>query len=93
MTAIESPYRSVGEKGTISYSGNVLLGRGGYGSVHPGSFNGCKVAVKRILLIDCVDEEPKFILPIGLEHENVLKILEVDEDNDFRFPIHALIDV
>jgi hypothetical protein len=35
---------SVGEKG-ISYSGKEedLLGRGGYGSVHPGSFNGLKV--------------------------------------------------
>ncbi len=88
---IESPYRSVGEKGTISYSGNVLLGRGGYIRVHPGSFNGCNVAVKRILLIDCVGEEREIKLQLKLNHENVVKILEVDKDNDFRFSIHVIV--
>ncbi len=90
MTAIESPYRSVGEKGIINYAGKLLLGRGGYGSVHPGSLNGREVAVKRIQLIDCVGEEREIKLQVGLDHDNVVKILEVDKDDIFRFSLTSL---
>ena len=62
-----------------------LLGNGSFGIVYEGSFDGNPVAVKKILL-DKVGREVD--LHKELNHENVLKLLHVDveQDNlDFKY--------
>jgi predicted Ser/Thr protein kinase len=72
-------------KGTeTSYLRKERLGKGNFGIVFRGSHQGEEVAVKRLEL-DRLDQEDREVkLQIKLEHENVLKILAVDEDDDYR---------
>ena len=61
------------------------LGRGGFGTVFLGFFEGNKVAVKRIP-VGVLDEENDLQREIELhkqlDHQNVLKLLHVDEEKD-----------
>ncbi len=82
-------YKTIGEKGVISYLRKDVLGRGLYGSFHPGIFNGRKVTVNKIQLTDSAGDY-EIELQMKLNHPNVLKILEVDKDKDFRFSNHVL---
>ncbi len=83
-------YKTIGEKGTISYLRKDVLGRGLYGSIHPGIFNGQKVTVNKIQLTDSAGD-CEIELQMNLNHQNVLKILEVDKDDEFRFSIHVFV--
>jgi|LakMenEpi03Aug12_release.lakeMendotaPanAssembly.Ray.scaffolds.fasta_scaffold2393482_1 hypothetical protein len=60
------------------------LGEGGYGAVYPGTFEGNAVAVKVPLLGDAIKPEQKREMEehLQLDHENVLKLLHVDESLD-----------
>ncbi len=69
------------EKG---YMRRDRLGMGSFAIVFLGSYKGKEVAVKRIE-IDRVDPDDREVkLQIDLEHDNVLKILSVDEDEDYK---------
>jgi predicted Ser/Thr protein kinase len=59
------------------------LGEGGYGAVYPGTFEGNAVAVK-VPLDDAIKPEQKREMEehLRLDHENVLKLLHVDETLD-----------
>ncbi|KAI9561449.1 hypothetical protein GHT06_012406 [Daphnia sinensis] len=76
--------------GGIIYFTNDLLGEGSYGNVYRGIFNGESVAVKKILLKRSVKEEREVELQIKLNHKNVLAILNVAEDDDFRYIVLEL---
>ncbi len=66
----------------VRYSRKNRLGSGGFGDVFVGSYNGEKVAVKRIPLSDANVCENEVDLQTKLAHENVLKLLAVmDEGN------------
>jgi serine/threonine protein kinase len=82
-------YKKVGDTG-IQYSKEEVLGRGTYGDVYLGIFNKEKVAVKKILLNRSEKEEREVDLQKILDHENILKILQVVEDDDFRYFILRL---
>ena len=64
------------------------LGRGGFGTVFLGTFEGNNVAVKKIP-VSVLDEEickedlqREIELHKQLDHQNVLKLLHVDEEKD-----------
>ena len=59
-----------------------LLGKGGFGKVNVGSYEGKKVAVK-IIQSDLLEKCDKEIeLQKDLDHPNVLKLLTVEEDTE-----------
>lgn len=57
------------------------LARGIYGPVYSGSFGQAKVAVKRILLKDVPADEHLF----QLKHGNIVAILHMEDEKDFRY--------
>jgi hypothetical protein len=72
-------------KGTeTSYLRKDRLGKGAYGIVFLGSHQGEEVAVKRLELDRLGREDREIKLQIELEHDNVLKILAIHEDDDYR---------
>jgi len=67
----------------ITYDRTRLLGKGGYGAVFVGTFNGKEVAVKRIEHHNrCDDKEEKALRMF--DHPNVIKLFETEDNEDFR---------
>jgi serine/threonine protein kinase len=62
-----------------------VLGTGSFGIVFRGSYRDEEVAVKRLELHRLDPDGREVKLQIDLEHDNVLKILSVDEDEDFKY--------
>jgi hypothetical protein len=73
----------INETGT-SYMKKEVLGKGNFGIVFRGSHQGKEVAVKRLDLHRLDQEDREVNLQIKLEHENVVQILSVEEDDTFR---------
>lgn len=72
-------------KNRLRISRNELLGDGRTAKVFKGEFDNQKVAVKRIQLVDAnkfFDREVKGMA--NMNHRNVLKLLAVDQDDDFK---------
>ena len=66
----------------VIYDRKRVLGRGHYGTVFLGTLDGMEVAVKRIQILDCKPQEEN---TMGIfDHENVLKLIRVKEDEDFK---------
>ena len=63
---------------------NDQLGRGAYSIVFAGTYKGKNVAVKRILLPVAVDDNEVKVMQQILDHPNVVKLLHVENDEDFR---------
>jgi hypothetical protein len=82
-------FKKIGNTG-IKYSRENPLGQGTYGSVYLGIYNDQLVAVKRIELKQSKKEEREADLQQNLDHENVLKILKVEKDDDFRYDLRRL---
>ncbi len=72
------------KKSGTSYQRKDVLGKGNFGIVFLGSHKGKQVAVKRLDLHRLDPEDREVNLHMKLEHDNVLKILSVDEDDEFR---------
>lgn len=87
MASPEPPLTYIGESGVhfLRDDPKAVLGRGGFATVYSGWMNEKKVAIKEILSDNTLANE--IVLQSRLNHENVLKILEVEEDKDknFRF--------
>ena len=65
--------------------GNILHGTGGYSHVFRGIFNGEKVAVKRVQLINTADnrELENNQKLSRLNHPNIVQFKHYEEDDDF----------
>ena len=71
--------------GKIKFDRKKLLGKGGFADVYEGTYEEKPVAVKRILVTNLnISLEREINLQPRLQHENVLKILTVEQDDDFR---------
>jgi serine/threonine protein kinase len=60
------------------------LGRGGFGFVFKGKYNGQEAAVKRILLDDVSNSREETALQ-KFDHENVVKLYHHRDDENFRY--------
>ena len=71
--------------GKITFDRKKLLGQGGFAAVYEGTYESDRVAVKRIpvYFLNTTLERGIGLQPT-LNHENVLKILAIEEDEDFR---------
>ncbi|KAK4005000.1 hypothetical protein OUZ56_006723 [Daphnia magna] len=70
------------------YNRSKKLGRGGYGFVFSGKYYGKDVAVKRVLLENSKPIEEALLAK--LDHENVVKLIDVPVNKDFRFYVLEL---
>jgi serine/threonine protein kinase len=61
-----------------------ILGQGGYGIVYKGLWGEEAVAVKRIQLANTESNEKEEKALEKLNHPNVIKLLDVEIDKDFR---------
>ena len=73
---------------SFSFERQKVLGKGNFGVVFEGDWNGQRVAVKRINLMDLEtrrngEESPEEVLK-NLDHLNVIKLFHVDSDMDFK---------
>lgn len=67
----------------IEYNKTLIkLGRGVYGHVYVGCYKGTRVAVKRILRDD-LDVDREINAMENLNHENVLKLINKQQDSNF----------
>jgi serine/threonine protein kinase len=67
-----------------------VLGMGNYGSVFEGIWGGIKVAVKRIVIENVARDKTTKTEREGnalnkLDHENVIKLFDVEENIDFKY--------
>ena len=72
----------------VSFDRKKILGKGGFATVFEGNWNGQQVAVKRINLADqetnrIGEQSPEEVLK-NLDHRNVIKLLHVYSDDDFK---------
>ncbi|KAI9561073.1 hypothetical protein GHT06_012029 [Daphnia sinensis] len=84
------PYES--PESTMKFLREHILGRGAFACVFGGTLNGIPVAVKRIQLHDLeaeIQAREENILK-SMDHENVLKILHIEENEDFKFLVLEL---
>jgi serine/threonine protein kinase len=67
----------------IQFDRKVPLGEGGHGSVFLGTFQGRKMAVKRILVINTTNENEETIMH-QLNHPNIVKLFHFYTDDNFK---------
>ena len=72
--------KSIGE---LSYNRQDVLGKGAFGTVYRGKFQGTiDVAIKR-LLKPLTNDFEKEIFPSIPHHPNIVRFFHVEEDDDF----------
>ena len=65
-----------------------LIGRGFFGTVHRGTFEGSEVAIKKMQILRLDQRGPREYESMKqLDHPNVLKLLHWQDDADFRFDV------
>jgi serine/threonine protein kinase len=69
---------------SIEFERETVLGKGGYGVAYEGEWNNKRVAVKRIVLAQCENNEREKEALKWLDHPNVVKFYHVESDDDFR---------
>ena len=67
----------------IKFDREIRLGEGGYGAVFPGTFQGNKVAVKRVLVTGATNENEENIMQ-QLDHPNIVKLFHFYTDDNFK---------
>ena len=63
--------------------GSQLIGRGRFGIIYDGTLDDQPVVVKKVRLTD-VQVEKERISMQQLQHVNVIKLLHVEDDDEFR---------
>lgn len=74
---------------TFEINRKKVLGRGAFATVFAVEWNGRNVAVKRIQLHDLLTDREEETMR-HLNHPNVIKLLAVEEDNDFKYLQHSV---
>lgn len=69
--------------GRIIIERSKLLGKGAFATVFAGKYEGSDVAVKRVEHHLHVDDREVYV-QIQLQHDNVVRIFAVEDDDDFR---------
>jgi serine/threonine protein kinase len=69
----------------LTFDRQKELGKGGFATVYEGVWGETKVAVKRILLGDAATNEREVKALKMLNHPNVIKLFQVEEDQDFKY--------
>ncbi len=69
----------------LTFHRTKILGEGGFGTVYEGVWGETRVAVKRILIKDASSNEQEEKALKMLDHTNVIKLLHVEEDQDFKY--------
>jgi hypothetical protein len=62
-----------------------VLGKGNFGIVFEGAWCDLKVAVKRILIQNATSSKREESALQKFDHENVIKLFQVEEDLDFKY--------
>ncbi|XP_045027711.1 probable serine/threonine-protein kinase irlB [Daphnia magna] len=75
----------------ITFERNATLGKGAYGYVFRGKFEGIQVAVKRVLLDGNIKRNEEECLK-KLKHPNIIKLFHSESDDDFIFYALELCD-
>ncbi len=70
---------------TNEISQNKILGEGSFGVVFEGVWEGIPVAIKKIPKSDAKGIEQEGNTLKKCDHENVIKLLHVEEDKDFKY--------
>ncbi len=68
----------------IKIDRNKILGTGSYGIVFEGTWNGKKVAVKRVQIANTESSKLEEEALQKLDHPNVIKLFHVQSNEDFR---------
>ena len=71
----------------LKYETNQLLGRGAFTFIFLGTFNEHRVAVKKIYKLRWCGNVNDVNVQINLHRENVVKILEIEEDEAFGYKV------
>jgi serine/threonine-protein kinase/endoribonuclease IRE1 len=66
----------------IKFNNQLRLGKSAFDSVFPGTFQGRKVAIKRVELINATDNEEEVLK--RLDHPNIVKLFHVECNEDFK---------
>ncbi|XP_046638821.1 cell division protein kinase 2 homolog [Daphnia pulicaria] len=77
-------------KMSLIFNPHNKLGEGGYGIVCKGSWDGKTVAIKRIQLHQCCNQEEDAMKK--LDHPNVVKFFHAESDDNFRYYCLELCD-
>jgi hypothetical protein len=70
---------------TLTINREKILGKGKYGIVYEGVWGETKVAVKRIPIDNAASSKGELNMQIAFDHENVVKLFHVEEDEDFKY--------
>ena len=68
----------------LEYYEDKFLGRGSYGQVFEGKYNGKAVAVKRIAPRNLSQSDREIYIMRKLNHPNVIKLIHVENDRNRR---------
>ncbi len=69
----------------LTINKNKILGEGSSGIVFEGVWEGIPVAIKRIPVNDTTNSEREAKALRHFNHGNVIKLLHVEEDKDFKY--------
>ena len=69
----------------LTFDRQKVLGKGGFATVYEGVWGETKVAVKRIVVGDAATTEQEEKALKMLDHTNVIKLFDVQEDQDFKY--------
>jgi serine/threonine protein kinase len=71
--------------GELQFDRRNVLGQGGYGIVYAGTFEGKKVAVRRIQLMDSNPTNNREVLNQQLlNHPNIMQFIHFEKDDDYE---------
>jgi serine/threonine protein kinase len=77
----------------LTFDRKKVLGKGGFATVYEGVWGETKVAVKRILIGDAASNEQEEKALKMLDHTNVIKLFDMEEDQDFRYFKNQMVEL
>ena len=93
LASVREPFDTIDDKKfeKFSFHSSNVIGRGCYSAVFKGTFRGKKeVAIKRMQKIDAEIADKEYDNLTELSHQNVIKNMHIEEDNDFIYIVLEL---